>query len=1130
MAPRARYAELHLHTAFSFLDGASLPEELAQRAADLELPAVAVTDHDGLYGAMEFAKAMSAVGVQPITGAEMTLTDGTHLTLLAETRIGYANLCRLLTESHRHATPPHEITPPPEHGLDLTLRAVGRGKTMVAQEQRLPRLDPALIPHHGEGLILLTGCRQGALARAVDAGGTTAADALLARYIDWVGAENVVVEVQHNLVHGDTPRRRALVELAARHHLFAAATGNVHYHHPDRARLNDVLTAIRTHTTLDGSHRDRRPNTDFHMKSEREMRARFRAHQPLIDATWTIAERCRRFDLSRDLAYVFPDYPVDPGDTPEALLTRLTMAELDRRYPPPNEIAASRLREELAVITKHRLAGFFLLYRDLLLLAREVADEVRGTDTPRAAAHLPPGRGRGSSVSSIVCYLIGLSHVDPLKHNLFFGRFLNDELNSIPDIDLDFPREIRERLIERVYERYGRDHAALVCAFSTYRLRSAVRDVGKALGLPMADIDKIAKLSEPRSALDLGQELARIPGYERRKDAPPWKYLVEIATDLSGFPRHASQHPGGMVISSQPIHNLMPVQPAAMAGRYIAQWDKDSCEDARVVKIDFLSLGMLSMVEECLELIAAGGKGPIDLSRIDFDDPAIYDMICRGDTMGVFQIESRAQIQMLPRTQPRKLEDLVVQVAIVRPGPIIGGAVAPYVEHRLKSKHGFLPIEPQYDHPSLEPVLRETHGVILYQEQVLQVSMTLAGFTAGQADQLRRSMTRKRSRDAMLALWKQFRDGAAARGVDVETSKTVFKKLLGFASYGFPKSHAAAFAILAYQSCWLKWQHPAEFTCALLNNQPMGFYPPHVLINDAKRHGLRVFPPDVDLSGIRCSVEGNAIRVGLGFVDGLGEEPARRIVLERLAHGSYRSLADFVRRVPLKTAALENLISIGAFDRFGLGRREALWLSGLFLASRAVGQTPGTEKGRQLGLMLPVEQDRVDLRPMSAWEQMAADYDVLGMSPRYHPLGLLRPTLPERLLTSADLATIPHDTEVAVAGLIVCRQRPGTAKGVVFLLLEDERGLINVILYRDLYERQRMVVRGEPFVVVEGTAQWRGGALNIIARTIMPLREGRKAFQGYPEQSYDEDERVIADAQTPQHDLADLSPASHNYR
>jgi error-prone DNA polymerase len=1119
------YVELHLHTAFSFLDGASLPEELVGRAADLGYQALAITDHDGLYGALEFARAARAANIAPITGAELTLTDGSHLTLLVETVAGYRNLCRLITAAYAgpNVPPADEITPfaPP--------RAVWK-----QDDARQPRLDPSLLAEHAEGLILLTGCRRGALARLVDEQRWPEARHLLDRYVEWFGPRNVAVELQHNLIFGDTRRVAALSRLAANAHLPTVATGNVHYHRRGRHRLQDVLVAIRHRTTLDGCHRERLPNAEFFLRSPQEAAARFANYPEAIQTTTALAERCASFDLTRDLSYLFPRYPTEPGKTPDDVLTEICHAELRQRYPRKDWPAAEeRLRQELHLIVGHELSGFFLLYRDLLELAREVSVEIRGPDG--YAATLPPGRGRGSSVGSIVCYLIGLSHVDPLAHNLMLGRFINDEMSSLPDIDIDFPREIREQLILRVYERFGADHAALVCAFPTYRLRSALRDVGKALGIPIADLDRIAKLSEPRYAGDLGQELARIPEYAARLDAPPWRHLVELSAELSGFPRHVSQHSGGMIISSAPLVDLVPVQPAAMEGRYLCQWDKDSCDDAGFVKIDFLALGMLSLVEENLRLIPENGKEPVDLSRIDFKNPAVYDMICTGDTIGTFQIESRAQIQTLLRTQPRNLEDLVVQVAIVRPGPIIGGAVNPYVRQRELARRGIAE-PPVYDHPHLEPVLRETLGVILYQEQVLGVSMALAGFSAGQADQLRRAMTRKRSREAMLRIKEQFLAGALEQGVDEATARKVFDKLIGFAEYGFPKSHAAAFAVLAYQSSWLKHYYPAEFVCALLNNQPMGFYPPHVLTNDARRHNVRILPPDVNESGVKCSVNGNAVRIGLGYVAEVGADIAARLVAEREDSGPFQSLADLVRRVPLRLEAAESLVSVGVADGFGLGRREALWQLGLFLPARGFGGKNGKTPGRQLPIPLPVEQDMAELRPMGPWEQMANDYAIMGLSPRYHPLGLLRPRLPRRIRSTAEIPHISDGTRIQIAGLIVCRQRPGTAKGITFLLLEDEYGLVNVIVYPDLYSERRHIVRGEPFLVIEGILKQSHNTINLVAEQIWPLSEARSAFsipqnQG-PQHAAEIDviARQSEDHETGLDHVRQIAPPSHNYR
>jgi len=1034
------------------------------RAAALGYRAVALTDHDGLSGAMVFAQAARAAGITPITGAEVTLADGSHLTLLVESRTGYGNLCRLLT--HLHHDLPIAPVPNPSDGIG----ADGRSGAQLGD--------------YAEGLILLTGCRHGQLAQLVDADRFADAHHVLNQYVASFGRENVVVELQHHFVYGDTWRVKQLVRLAEAAGVRYAATGNVHYHDRNRHRLQDVLVAITHRTTLDGCHRERRPNAEFSLRSPAEMAHRWRRYPEAIATTVLIAGRCAAFDLTRDLHYTFPDHDAGTGATPDGALTRLTWDLFAQRYGADQAVARARVNKELRLIAKHRLAGFFLMYHDLLALAREVATELRGTSERSSRRFLPPGRGRGSSVSSVVCYLIGLSPVDPLAHDLYVGRFLNDELPSVPDIDLDFPREIREHLIVRVSEVFGRDRAAMVCAFSTYQLKSAVRDIGKALGLPQVDLDRIARLSEPRSAAGLGAELARIPDLAARLHTPPWSDLVTLAGQLAGFPRHITQHSGGMVISATPLNELVPIQPAAMDGRYLCQWDKDSCEDARFIKIDFLALGMLSLVEECLDLIDVTRPEPVDLSRIDFADPAVYAMIRAGDTLGVFQVESRAQIQMLRRTKPENLADLIVQVAIVRPGPIIGGAVTPFVARRENPAY-----TPDYDHPSLEPVLRETLGVILYQEQVIQVAETLAGFTAGQADQLRRAMTRKRSIEAMAALKGAFLTGCLANGVSVEVAERVFAKLGGFADYGFPKSHAAAFGLLAYQSCWLKCYYPAEFLCALLNNQPMGFYSPHVLVNEAKRRGLRVLRPDLNLSQARSIVTGaRAVRIGLGQIKGIAAEVAQDLIGERQRGGAYHSLADLVRRAFPPPTVIEALIAAGALDGFGLQRREMLWQIGLFIAPQGFRErTTRHLVGKQLPLALPTGQDHVELPPTTAWERMADEYRTLGLSPHYHPFQLLRPALERWIATSQRLANLPHGLLVRVAGLVVCRQRPATAKGITFLSLEDELGLINVIVYPDLYERQRHTVRAAPLLGVEGRLQHANGNINVLATRLWPV-------------------------------------------
>jgi error-prone DNA polymerase len=1031
------------------LEGASHIEELVLRARELGYETLALTDHDGLHGAMEFAQGARAWGLRPITAAEVTLANGHHLTLLCETQRGYANLSRLLT----HAYLDHQ-----------------RGKPCVESEA---------LARHSEGIIALSGCCRGEVPSLVAEGRYREADETARRYMQWFGPGNFFIELGKNLVYGDARRNRALADLAENLGVGVVATGNVHYHVRERHRLQDVLVAIKNRTTLDASHRLRRENSEYYLKPPAEMAELFRDYPEAIANTVRIAERCS-FDLTHDLDYRFPDYSVPEGETPDSYLRKLCYREAEARYGCITPAVRDRLEEELALVERHGLAGFFLIHKEILQLAYQVAEEVRGRPS-----HAPPGRGRGSSVGSLICYLIGLSHIDPIENGLFLGRFLNEEMASVPDIDLDFPRDIREKLILRVYEHFGREHVGLVATFPTYRIRSAVREVGKALGLPPAELDRLAKLSEGGccrggSAKDVRHEMTRLPHYRDKLDAPAsggWHHLADLVEQIARFPRHISQHVGGMVISSKPLVELVPLEQSAMEGRVLIQWDKDSVDDARMVKIDFLALGMLSAVDECLEFTEEQRGKRIDLSRIDFRDERVYDAICKADTMGVFQIESRAQMQTLPRVRPRSLEDLTVEVAIIRPGPITGGAVSPYIRRRM----GKEPVT--YDHPSLEPTLKETLGVILFQEQVLQVAMALAGFSAGQAESLRRAMSRKRSKEAIAKLQEQFIEGCLGNGVSSQVAETVFRKIAGFAEFGFPKAHAAAFGLLAYQTAWLRTYYPTEFLCALFNAQPMGFYGPHVLVNDGKRHGVEVLPPDINLSGANCTVEDDAVRVGLRYVKSLSEVTAREVEEERERGSPYRSLFDFVERTRLKREAIENLIICGAFDGFGLERRELLWQLGLIY--RSDGRNAAD---RQLALPLPTEQGMVELQPMTDWDRMAADYAVLGLSPNRHPMALLRPQLDEGIVPSRMLESLPDGVPLEVAGLVVCRQRPGTAKGFVFLVLEDEFDLVNVVVKPDLYERARALVRTEPFVIVRGELQRRDGTVNLIAESFRALQ------------------------------------------
>jgi error-prone DNA polymerase len=1044
---------------------------LVLEAANLGYRALALTDHNGLYGSMAFAQAAKEMGIQAITGAEVTLLDGSHVTLLAETPAGYANLCRLITQAH-----------------------LGR------EDRRDPRLDFTSLERRHEGLIILSGCRQGLLPRILLEQGPNAARRFAERCAAIFGKDRFFVEIQRNLVRGDRDLTRALCDLADSTGLQPVATTDVHYHRRERHRLQDVLVAIRHRTTLDESHSVRRPNSEFYLRPPEQVGQLFSDRPDAIANTRLIADRCAAFDLTRDLGYTFPDFSgADRTSAPQAL-SELCRTRLEELYPPDSphrDEAERRLAEELRLIEHHGLCGFFLVYHDLFELAREVAAEVR-RGTRRLAANLLPGRGRGSSVSSIVCYLLGLSHIDPVANRLFLGRFLNETLASVPDIDLDFPREIREELIRRVYRRYGAEHAGLVCSFPTYRLRSAVREVGKALDLPPGEIEQVAKLASRYSAEELREELRTLPGYASRVNAPLWRELCDLAEEIAGLPRHISQHVGGMIISSRPLVELVPLERSAMPDRVICQWDKDSCDDARFVKIDFLSLGMLSLVEECVELIATREGKPPDLSRIDFNDQAVYDRICAGDTVGLFQIESRAQIQMIRRTRPRNLEDLAVEVAIVRPGPIVGGAVNPYVRRReakrLAEQKGER-YQPPLDHPLLKEALEETLGVILYQDQVLQVCQALAGFTAGQAEALRRAMSRRRSRELIEGFWEEFRRGALGRGVPEHVAQRVFEQIVAFSEFGFPKSHAAAFGLLAYQSAWLRHYYPVEYYTALFNNQPMGFYSLDALCRDAARHGIEIRLPDVNLSEVYCTVEygeKSAVRVGLAFVRDWGEEAAAQLVEERKKNGPFASLGDLVRRAPpkLSRTALENLVWVGGCDCFGLTRRELLWQVGLWLPPKQRQRDPARVRS-QLELPLDHPYENLPFADVEAGERLIAEYEMLGFGASGHPFLLLRGSLPSGIVRSDRLAELEHNAAVEVAGLVVARQRPATAKGFVFVLLEDEAGMINVIVRPDIYERDRVVIRGEPFLWVKGKLAKDDGACNVIAEEVRALAAGR---------------------------------------
>jgi error-prone DNA polymerase len=1062
------YVELHAHSAFSFLDGASTPIELANKAAQLGYSTFALTDHDGLWGSMEFAHACVSCGLRPITGAEVSVrvTEDSqealrHLTLLAESASGYRNLCRLLTIAHADTR---------------------QGPQRNAGQ---PSVDLEQLEAHAEGLVCLSGCAaEGVVAGAWARRHTPDAARNARRLFAIFGADHLRVELQRPYWRHDRSRNRWLIDLADRLGVGCVATGNVHSHSVRRAFAQDALVAIRLGQSLESCEPEQRGNHTSALVSPDQMAARLAEYPAAVAETLRLAERLT-FDLTEQLGYRYPG--ADDEDADRKLAT-LAWYRLSERYA-GSDIkieAEGRLTEELGVIRHLQLSGFFLLHHDLLELAREVAAEVRGPQSARAV--LPPGRGRGSSVSSIVCYLTGLSHVDPVQSGLFAGRFLNEESTSMPDIDLDFPRDIREVLIPRVHRRYGAEHSALVAAYPTYRPKGAVRELGKALGLWPKEVDAVARvLGYHGDAKEIEAHIASAIGAERAGERI-WKVLAWLCEEIMGLPRHASQHPGGMIVSTRPLIELCPTVPASMEGRQIVQWDKDSCADAGFLKIDLLGLGMLSAVERAVDEIARVRDERVDLSRIPLDDEETFRSIRAADTTGVFQIESRAQMQMLPRTQPRDLDDLTVQVALVRPGPIQGGAIHPYIERRKRLREDS-EFQVPYPHPLLEPVLKETLGTIVFQEQVIETAMALSGFSSSEAEGLRRAMSRKRSQVAIDAHYERFISGAMERGASKTVAEAVWAQIEGFSGFGFPKAHSAAFGLLAYQSAWLRMHFGPEFLTALLNEQPMGFYPPDALVHEAQRRGILVVAPDVNESDVLCRVQrvlgGLRVRIGLGYIKGVREEQMRALVGERERHGPYKGIADLASRSGAGQADLERLAWAGALDAVpaesaDVGRRSRYWQLGTVAGSKRAGC--GTQ------LPLPIEPAAAPgLEEMDAWQLAVENYRATKINLGDHPLALLRHSLGSTVVSTAALSGLADGVAVEVAGLVIARQRPETARGITFLLIEDECSTANLIVGRQLYERCRSIVRSAPLVLAKGRLEQRDGAVNVVVNELRPL-------------------------------------------
>jgi error-prone DNA polymerase len=1040
MQPPPAIPELVCRSAFSFHEGASRPAELVAQAAALGLGAVAITDRDGVYGlprAHREALAQTEAGrpIRLICGALLTVTSGPGLALLVHDRTGWTNLCRLITLARCAGALPSGSgdTPHGRAGLEK-----GRG--------RVP-LQDLLDRHDGLDAILLGGWADDD-ARAVQA----------------AFGDRVSIALTRRLDSRDTDRLEQARALARRTGIPLLATHDVVMHAPERKPLLDVLTCIRRRCTLDRAGRSLHANAGRHLRGARATHALFSDDGPAMWRAVHVAERCR-FQLT-DLAYRYPREVVPEGWTPMAWLRKLTDDGLARRYPAGvPQTVRDTADHELALIERMDFPAYFLTVYDCVRFAQE----------QRILC-----QGRGSAANSVVCYALGVTAVDPTATQLLFERFLSEERGEPPDIDVDFEHERREEVIQYVYRKYGRDRAAMICNVITYRKRSALRDAGKALGLSDDQVDRLCKRIHWFDSGPVDDAQLRDAGLDPTDRRV--RLALERADELRGFPRHLGLHSGGFTVSDGPLVDLIPVEPATMEGRTVIQWDKDDIDIVGFVKVDLLSLGMLTAIRKCFDLVGAWTGSPLDLATVPREDPATYDMLCKADSIGVFQIESRAQMSMLPRLKPRTWYDLVIEVSIVRPGPIQGGMVHPYLAARAD------PSKIRYAHPDLEPILARTAGVPIFQEQVMAMAVAVGGFTPGEADHLRRAMGAWRKRGGLEPLTKRLMAGMQERGIRPEYAERIAKQIQGFGEYGFPESHAASFAHLVYVSSWLKCHWPAAFTCALLNAQPMGFYSPRSLVADAQRHGVEVRPVCVQRSdwdstlehrdGRReaagALVEDRAIRLGLRQIKGMAEDDARALVAAR-GDAPFRDIGDLARRTALRRDVLARLARADALAGLGIDRRTALW------------QVEGLLDLPLFRGLLRAEPDPA-LPTATPAEHLHEDFRAVGLSVDRDPVGMVRDQLRARgVQSAAQVLARPAGARVQAAGIVAHRQRPGTASGMLFMTMEDETGMLNLVVRPDLFERQRGVVLSHNLLEVVGTVQRDGDSISVLCHHFAPL-------------------------------------------
>jgi len=1030
------YVELRARSAFSFLDGASNPEDLAERAAELGHAALALADRDGLYGIPRFHGAAMKSGLRAIVGAELSDAAGRPLQLLVESAQGYRNLARLLTVAQGNAP---------------------KGEARVSWDE---------VEAHATGLVALIPAD--GLSSDADRAGPDTSHEWLDRALSVFGSDRAYLAVARTRDRSLEAATRRAVAVAETLGLGIVATGDVRAAKPAGKKLLDAFACLRHRTTLDRAGRLLLPNAERTLRRPAESAARFADRPAWLAATRAIAERCA-FGLA-DLGYRFPTFPTAPGESQAALLRRLTFAGARRRYGDPlSPRVRAQLEHELAVIEKLDLAGYFLIVWDIARFARE----------QRILC-----QGRGSAANSAVCYALEITAVDPIGMELLFERFLSEERGEWPDIDLDLPSgDQREKTIQYVYERYGPHGVGMTATVITYRTRSSFREMGKVLGLAEDQLDRVAKhLHQLRFREDLDDVRAMLRAAGVDPEAPRIQLLLDLAGQVQGLPRHLGQHTGGLVIAAGRLDEVVPIEPAAMPGRRVIQWDKDDCADLGLIKIDLLGLGMLDALEQTLPLIRAHEGIEIDLAHLPADDPKTYAMIQRADTVGVFQIESRAQMATLPRMKPANFYDLVVEIAIIRPGPIVGQMVHPYLNRRA----GREPVV--YPHPSLEPILARTLGVPIFQEQLLRLAMTAAGFTGGEAEELRRAMGFKRSEERMAQIEGRLRSGMAARGISGAAQDEIVRGITSFALYGFPESHSASFALIAYASAYLRAHHPAAFLAGMLNAFPLGFYSAATLVKDAERHGVCVLPIDVTRSEWRCTLEDGGesgwapiVRIGLRYVRGLSAETGARVANAQAA-SAFSSLADFAARVAPKRNELEALAEAGALagiDARAAARRSALW---------QVGALERDPRSLFAGIPPPDAEAPSPLEELDALETTLADYRSTGLTTGPHVMAHLRPALTQRgVLSAAELRGVPNGRFVRVAGHVIVRQRPGSAKGFCFVTLEDETGTLNGVFTPDQFERLRGPLHAAPLLELAGPVQNVDGVIHVRVREVRPL-------------------------------------------